>query len=217
VDLDELADLRHEYESEGLAEGDVDPDPYAQFGTWFADWRAVGVGEANAMVVATAALDGRPSARTVLLKGVTDRGFAFYTNYESRKGRELAANPQAALVFSWHPIARQVLVEGSVERVTEAESDAYWASRPRGSRLGAAASPQSTVVPDRAALDARFAAVEADNAGREIPRPGHWGGFRVVPDRVEFWQGRRNRVHDRLAYRRDPSAATGWRLERLAP
>lgn len=217
MDLDDLAGLRHEYQSAGLVEADVDPDPFAQFAVWFRAWRSLAVGEPNAMVVATAAADGRPSARTVLLKGVSHAGFVFYTNYDSRKGRELAANPQATLLFSWHPVGRQVTVEGAVERTTDAEADAYWASRPRGSRLGAAASPQSRVVDDRAALDARFAALDARYATTEIPRPAHWGGFRVVPDRIEFWQGRANRVHDRLAYERDAGAAGDWRLQRLAP
>lgn len=217
MDLDDLAGLRHEYQSAGLDEADVEPDPFAQFATWFRAWRALAVGEPNAMVVATAAADGRPSARTVLLKGVTHAGFVFFTNYDSRKGRELAANPQATLLFSWHPVGRQVIVEGAVEHTTDAEADAYWASRPRGGRLGAAASPQSEVVEDRAALDARFAALDARYATTEVPRPAHWGGFRVVPDRFEFWQGRANRVHDRLAYERDPDATGGWRLRRLAP
>ena len=217
MDLDDLAGLRREYQAAGLDERDVDPDPFVQFGAWFSSWRRLALGEPNAVVLATATPDGRPSARTVLLKGVTGGGFVFFTNYGSRKGRELAANPRATLLFSWHPIGRQVTVEGAVEPVGDAESDAYWATRPRGSRLGSAASPQSTVVPDRAALDALFAEVEARHAGDDIPRPAHWGGFRVVPDRVEFWQGAANRVHDRLAYSRDPASPTGWRLDRLAP
>ena len=217
MDLDDLAGLRHEYQSAGLDEADADADPFAQFAAWFRAWRDLAVGEPNAMVVATAALDGRPSARTVLLKGVSHAGFVFYSNYDSRKGRELGANPQATLLFSWHPVGRQVVVEGAVEKTTAAESDAYWATRPRGSRLGAAASPQSTPVADRAELDERFAALDADYAGVDIPRPPHWGGFRVVPDRLEFWQGRANRVHDRLEYRRDALAPAGWRVGRLAP
>jgi pyridoxamine 5'-phosphate oxidase len=217
VDLDDLAGLRREYQSAGLDEADVDPDPFVQFGRWFAEWRGLAVGEPNAMVLATATPDGRPSARTVLLKGVGAGGFVFHTNYASRKGRQLADNPGAALVFSWHPVGRQVLVEGAAERLTAEASDAYWAIRPRGSRLGAVASPQSAVVPDRKAVDEMLAAAESRYAGVDIPRPAHWGGYRVVPDSVEFWQGRENRVHDRLVYRRDPSMPTGWRLERLAP
>ncbi len=217
MDLDDLAGLRHEYQSAGLDESGVDPDPFAQFAEWFRAWRDLAVGEPNAMVVATATLDGRPSARTVLLKGLSRSGFVFYTNYGSRKGRDLDENPQATLLFSWHPVGRQVVVEGAVEKTTAAESDAYWATRPRGSRLGAAASPQSAAVADRDELDQRFAALDADYAGIEIPRPAHWGGYRVVPDRLEFWQGRANRVHDRLEYRRDDLAPKGWRIGRLAP
>jgi pyridoxamine 5'-phosphate oxidase len=217
VDLDDLADLRREYQSAGLDESDVDPDPVAQFGAWFKAWHQVAVGDANAMVLATATPEGRPSTRTVLLKGVVDGGFVFYTNYESRKGRELAANPRATLLFPWHPIGRQLIVEGAVERLSPEASDAYWATRPPGSRLGAAASPQSTVVADRAALDRRYAEVAGAHPDGDIPRPAHWGGFRVVPDRFELWQGQENRLHDRLAYVRDPSWPTGWRVVRLAP
>lgn len=217
MDLDDLAESRRDYRNAGLAEDDLDPDPVAQFGAWFTAWQQVAVGDANAMVLATATPDGRPSARLVLLKGIVDRGFAFYTNYESRKGRELAANPRATLLFPWHALGRQVVVEGAAERLPVEVSDAYWAARPPGSRLGAAASPQSTVVADRAALDARFAEVAAAHPAGDIPRPPHWGGFLVRPDRFELWQGRENRLHDRLAYRPDPSLATGWRIERLAP
>jgi pyridoxamine 5'-phosphate oxidase len=217
MDLTELADLRREYESAGLREVDLDPDPITQFGAWYKAWSEVAVGDANAMVLATATLDGRPSVRTVLLKGVVDGAFVFYTNYESRKGRELAANPRATLLFPWHALGRQLIVEGAVERLPAEASDAYWATRPPGSRLGAAASPQSTVVTDRAALDERFAEVAAAHPGGDIPRPPQWGGFRVVPERFELWQGRENRLHDRLAYRLDASLPTGWRVERLAP
>ena len=217
MDLDDLAGLRHEYQDAGLDEVDAADDPIAQFTAWFAAWREVGVGEANAMVVATAPPDGRPSARTVLLKGLGPEGFVFYTNYESRKGRELAANPYATLLFSWHPVSRQVIVEGPVTRVSDEMSDAYWASRPRGSRLGAAASPQSQPVPGRADLDARWAALDARYADTEIPRPPNWGGFRVRPDLVEFWQGRTNRLHDRLVYTRTETTPPTWSLSRLAP
>ncbi|HKH04662.1 MAG TPA: pyridoxamine 5'-phosphate oxidase [Acidimicrobiales bacterium] len=217
MDLDDLAGLRHEYQDAGLDEVDAADDPIAQFTAWFAAWREVGVGEANAMVVATATPDGRPSARTVLLKGLGPEGFVFYTNYESRKGRELAANPYATLLFSWHPVSRQVIVEGPVTRVSDEMSDAYWASRPRGSRLGAAASPQSQPVPGRADLDARWAALDARYADTEIPRPPNWGGFRVRPDLVEFWQGRTNRLHDRLVYTRTDTTPPTWSLSRLAP
>lgn len=217
MDLDDLAGLRREYQSAGLEEADAAADPFAQFAAWFRAWRELAVGEPNAMVVATTAAGGRPSARTVLLKGVNHAGFVFYTNYDSRKGRELAVNPRASLLFSWHPVGRQVIVEGRVERVPAEDSDAYWADRPRGSQLGAVASPQSEVVADRQALEEAFARAEARYDGLDVPRPWHWGGYRVVPDHFEFWQGRANRIHDRLAYDRDPASSTGWRLSRLAP
>ena len=217
MDLSDLADLRREYQSAGLDESELAPDPIAQFGVWLGDWQVVAVGDANAMVLATATPDGRPSARTVLLKGVSGGDFVFFTNYGSRKGRELAANPRGTLLFPWHAIGRQVIVEGAVERVPVEVSDAYWATRPLGSRLGAAASPQSTVVPDRADLDRRYAAVAAAHPDGDIPRPDHWGGYRLRPDRIELWQGRENRLHDRFAYVPDESLPTGWRVVRLAP
>jgi pyridoxamine 5'-phosphate oxidase len=217
MDLSDLADLRREYQSVGLAESELDPDPIAQFGAWLGDWQAVAVGDANAMVLATAAPDGRPSARTVLLKGVSGGDFVFFTNYGSRKGRELAANPRGTLLFPWHAIGRQLIVEGGVERVPVEVSDAYWATRPPGSRLGAAASPQSTVVPDRADLDRRYAELAAAHPDGDVPRPDHWGGYRLRPDRIELWQGRQNRLHDRFAYVPDGSLPTGWRVVRLAP
>jgi pyridoxamine 5'-phosphate oxidase len=195
----------------------VTADPLAQLQEWYTAARAAGVTEPEAAALATATPDGRPSVRIVLLRGIGAEGVAFYTNYESRKGRELAANPRATLLFPWHAVGRQLIVEGSVERLPAETSDAYWATRPPGSRLGAAASPQSTVVADRAALDERYAEVAAAHADGDIPRPAHWGGFRVEPDRFELWQGRVNRLHDRLAYRPDPSLPTGWRVERLAP
>jgi pyridoxamine 5'-phosphate oxidase len=198
----------------GLDERDLASDPIEQFSRWFDEATAAGVPEPEAMCVATA-LVGIPLARMVLLKAFDSRGFVFFTNYNSDKGRALAANPVAALVWRWYPVKRQVRVAGDVERISAEESDRYFATRDRGSQLGAWASAQSTVVPDRAALDASMAAVEARFAGvADVPRPPWWGGLRVVPKSVEFWQNRENRLHDRLRYVRGPS---GWRVERLAP
>jgi pyridoxamine 5'-phosphate oxidase len=212
------ATMRRDYTERGeLLEADLAADWPTQFAAWFADAAAFGLPEPNAMIVATAGADGRPSARTVLLKEYDERGFVFFTNYESRKGTELSANPYASLVFPWFPMHRQVIVVGAAERVTRAETEDYFASRPRGSRLGAWASPQSQVLPDRAAVDAGLAAaVERFGDGDEpVPPPPHWGGVRVVPETVEFWQGRSNRLHDRLRFRRTPDGP--WILERLAP
>jgi pyridoxamine 5'-phosphate oxidase len=198
----------------GLYERDLVLEPMAQFSTWFDEATAAGVPEPEAMCVATA-LNGIPSARMVLLKSFDRRGFVFFTNYNSRKGRDLAANPVAALVWRWYPVRRQVRAEGEVERISAEESDRYFASRDRGSQLGAWASAQSTVVADREALEAEMAAVSARfGTDAPVPRPPWWGGLRVVPQSVEFWQNRENRLHDRLRYVREPS---GWRVERLAP
>jgi pyridoxamine 5'-phosphate oxidase len=197
-----------------LDEDDLDPDPMSQFARWFDEAVAAGVPEPEAMCVATAA-DGMPSARMVLLKSV-DRGFVFFTNYESQKGREVAANPAAALLWRWYAVQRQVRATGTAERVSAEQSDAYFATRDRGSQLSAWASAQSTVLAGRAALDAEMAAAKARFAGvAEVPRPSWWGGLRVVPSSLEFWQGRPNRLHDRLRYVR--RAGVGWRVERLAP
>ena len=212
----DLAGLRQSYERGALDAADLPPTPLALFRAWFADAEAAGTREPNAMTLATVGADGAPSARIVLLKDADERGFVFYTNHESRKGRELDAAPRAALVFWWPELERQVRVEGRAERVPAAEADAYFASRPRGSRLGAWASPQSRPIPDRTVLDERWAAAEAEHAG-DVPRPAFWGGYRVVPHAVEFWQGRPSRLHDRHVYRRDDGAASGWRTERLAP
>ena len=217
----DLSDLRREYALGGLHESDLDPEPVTMFRRWLVDATAAGLHEPNAMVVSTVSPEGRPSSRIVLLKGLDERGFVFYTNYRSRKARELEANPACALLFPWHGVERQVRVEGPVSRLTAEENAAYFATRPRDSQVGAWASPQSEVVPDRAMLDARYQEVGDRFAGADIPLPEHWGGFRVAPELVEFWQGRRGRMHDRLRYRRAAGASDGragaWLVERLAP
>jgi pyridoxamine 5'-phosphate oxidase len=205
--------MRREYTRETLAEADVDADPVAQFGRWFEQATQAGLLEPSAMTLATATPDGHPSARMVLLRGFDERGFCFYTNYESRKAAELAANPRAALVFWWDALERQVRIEGRVEPTSRAESEAYFASRPPGSQLGAAASPQSRVI-DRATLERRVTELATSLRDGKIPLPDFWGGYRLTPEVVEFWQGRPNRLHDRLRYRR---AGDAWVIERLAP
>jgi pyridoxamine 5'-phosphate oxidase len=211
---DVLARMRQEYGERGLRKADVVPDPLDQFTRWFDEARSAPILEPNAMTLATVDPAGQPAARTVLLKAVDGRGLTFYTNLEGRKARELAANPKAALLFWWPPQGRQVRFEGEIERVEDAEADAYFATRPRGSQIGAWASAQSTVVPDRAALEAAEREIATRFAGGAVPRPPFWGGYRLVPARVEFWQGRINRLHDRLRYTR---RGDGWDLERLAP
>ena len=208
-----LADMRKDYGIAGLLEKDLAKNPFRQFETWFAEAEAAKVSEPNAMTLATADRAGRPSARTVLLKAVDGRGFVFYTNYESRKGRELAHRPFAALQFHWVELERVVRIEGAVQKATAEESDAYYASRPLDSRLGAWASPQSQVIASRAVLVAAAAKAAVQHA-LTPPRPPHWGGYRLVPERWEFWQGRKSRLHDRLRYRLEGGA---WLRERLAP
>ena len=210
-----IEDMRREYMRAELTEDAAAADPVRQLAAWLEEAAAAGVTEPNAMTLATASADGVPSARMVLLKGVDDRGLVFYTNYGSRKGDELAANPRAALVLYWAPLERQVRVEGRVEKVPREESAAYFASRPRGSRLGALASPQSDVVASRSVLEERLAELEAAHPGEDVPLPDNWGGYLVVPEVVELWQGRPNRLHDRLRYRADGRG--GWIRERLAP
>ena len=212
-DRSDLAAMRRAYARAGLDEADLAPDWTSQFAGWMAEAREAGLTEPNAMVLATTTPDGRPSARTVLLKAFDERGFVFFTNLGSRKGQEALANPQVALVFPWHDIERQVLVTGLAETVTDAEADAYFARRPRGSQLGALASPQSQVLPSRAPLEEARAELDRRYPD-DVPRPERWGGLRVAPDAVEFWQGREDRLHDRLRFRRDGG---GWVVERLAP
>ncbi|MCF7734451.1 MAG: pyridoxamine 5'-phosphate oxidase [Cephaloticoccus sp.] len=210
-----LADLRKDYSLAGLKEKDLAKDPFRQFDRWFQEAEAAKIAEPNAMTLATATRDGRPSARTVLLKGVDGRGFVFYTNYESRKGRELEGNPQAALVLPWVALERQVLVHGTVTKVSREESAAYFHSRPLASQFGTWASQQSAIISGRSGLEENMKAVEKKYAGQIVPVPPFWGGFRVVPETVEFWQGRRSRLHDRLRYRRESDGS--WTIERLSP
>lgn len=209
-----IADLRKEYTLNGLDVTDVDPNPITQFRQWFDAALQADIPEPNAMHLATVSAEGRPSGRIVLVKGVDERGFAFYTNYESQKGRELINHPMASLTFFYPELERQIRIEGRVEKVSPEESDQYFNSRPRGSQLGAWVSPQSEIIANRAELENRQQELEKQFAEQSVPRPPHWGGFRVVPDRMEFWQGRPSRLHDRIRYR---LLAGGWIIERVAP
>ena len=212
--LDSVAAARAEYTRGGLEETDLLPDPIAMFRRWYDDAHEAGVHEPNAMVVATATADGTPSSRFVLLKGVSEDGFVFYTNTHSRKGQELAENPRCALLFPWHPLERQVRVDGAAELLPRSAVDQYFAVRPRGSQLGAWASHQSSVVAGREELHAAYEEAERRYEGGDVPTPEEWGGYLVRPEAVEFWQGRPGRMHDRLVYRRTDD---GWATERLAP
>lgn len=210
-----IADLRKEYTRAGLTEADVDPNPFKQFQKWFDQAMAAQLLEPNAMNVATASPEGKPSARIVLLKHVDERGFVFFTNYLSDKGKQLQANPWAALVFWWGDLERQVRIEGKVEKVSEAESDGYFHSRPLGSQLGAWVSQQSQAINSREVLQQRLEELEEKYKNQTIPRPPHWGGYRVIPKIIEFWQGRPNRLHDRLQYRYLEDGR--WLIQRLSP
>ena len=209
-----LEQLRREYARETLDESTVDPDPLTQFGLWFAEAQQADLLDPNAMALATATRDGTPSVRMVLLKGYDERGFVFFTDYRSRKGAELAANPRAALAFYWGELERQVRITGRVSRVAQEMSEAYFMSRPLGSQLGAWASHQSAVLPARAELEARLRQLAARFAEVPVPLPPHWGGWRLDPEEFEFWQGRESRLHDRVRYRRNE---TTWTIDRLSP
>lgn len=209
-----IADLRKDYVQASLSESDVDPDPIRQFGKWFEEALSAQLPEPNAMSVATVSADGRPSSRILLIKEFDARGFVWFTNYASRKGQDLQANPYAAMLFFWMELERQVRIEGKVERVSEAESEAYFQSRPLMSRLGAIASQQSRPIDSRQTLENRLAEVK-EQYGEQPARPAHWGGYRLVPEAIEFWQGRSSRLHDRILY--TGSAAGSWQIQRLQP
>nr|WP_294900649.1 pyridoxamine 5'-phosphate oxidase [uncultured Pedobacter sp.] len=210
-----IQNLRQDYRSASLNEEDVDQNPYQQFEKWFQEALNAKVVEPNAMTLATSQANGIPSARIVLLKEFTEEGFVFYTNYKSKKGQEIAQSPYAALVFFWADLERQVRIEGVVERVSDDESTAYFKSRPRGSQLGALSSPQSEIIPNRKFLEEKLEGLTKKYEEKEIEKPDHWGGYRVIPNRIEFWQGRSNRLHDRILYIQDKSQS--WKFERLAP
>lgn len=211
-----LADIRKDYRMAALDEATAGDEPLALFGRWFADAERSGIDEVNAMTLATVDAEGKPHARIVLLKGLEQGAFHFFTNYESAKGRQLSHKPYAAVVFFWKELERQVRIEGHIEELGPEESDAYFDSRPEGSRIGAWASPQSSVIADRRILDERVSHFEGQYAGKEIPRPSFWGGYRLVPSCIEFWQGRSNRLHDRLLFTRE-NMNSFWERSRLAP
>ncbi|MFA5262668.1 MAG: pyridoxamine 5'-phosphate oxidase [Opitutaceae bacterium] len=212
--MSSYADLRKDYNLAGLSERDLSKDPFRQFEKWFQEAEGAKIPEPNAMVLSTCNREGRSSSRTVLLKGLDGRGFVFFTNYESRKGRDLAENARASLLFPWIAMERQIAVEGAVAKIAREESDAYFHSRPRPNQLSAWASTQSSIISGRSVLDEAMKAIDKKYAGLEVPLPPYWGGYRLVPETVEFWQGRRSRMHDRLRYRRGKD---GWVIERLAP
>ncbi|MCM5527799.1 pyridoxamine 5'-phosphate oxidase [Parasegetibacter sp. NRK P23] len=213
--MSSIADIRKDYKLRSLAETDVAADAVAQFGRWWEEAVASQIDEVNAMTLATASADGVPSARIVLLKGYDEKGFTFFTNYESFKGQQLGENPRACLVFFWKELERQVRITGIIEKVSQKESEEYFISRPQGSRLGAWASPQSQVIPNREWLETKEAELKAIYGDNDVPKPPHWGGYRLKPIVVEFWQGRASRLHDRIQYTLQDEGA--WKIERLAP
>jgi len=212
-----LAALRVDYSLHELDERFVQPDPLAQFGNWLAEARAAQISEPNAMILATVSPDGQPSTRTVLLKALDATGLTFFTNYDSHKAREIGANPRVSATFLWADLQRQVHVRGSAEKTSFTDSEAYFQTRPYLSQLGAHASPQSSVLPSREWLEQRFAEIEKQFPKGLVPAPPNWGGYRIVPETLEFWQGRRSRLHDRVRYTREKTGGTGWRIERLSP
>lgn len=209
-----IANIRKDYKLKSLLEKDVKKNPVEQFAEWWSEAISSQIEEVNAMTLATATPEGIPSARIVLLKGVTDEGFKFYTNYLSHKASELEKNPHAALIFFWKELERQVRIEGTVEKTSNADSDAYFKTRPVASQIGAWASPQSTIIPGREVLEENVVKYKAQFGEKNIPRPHHWGGYIVIPSKIEFWQGRRSRLHDRILYTKH---ASGWTIERIAP
>lgn len=209
-----LADLRQDYAAATFDEGVAHPHPFVQFNHWFDQAVESGISEPNAMTLATVDREGKPRARVVLLKALDENGFVFYTNYDSQKGQQLEANPNASLVFLWLDLQRQVRIEGKVEKVSEVDSDAYFSVRPKASQIGALASPQSREIPNRQYLEERYQALEKEFTAKEVPRPKNWGGYRLIPNCMEFWQGRLSRLHDRLLYEKTGSC---WTIKRLAP